>query len=522
MNKARPPLGWTLTTLETIRRDSSTSVNPSKEPEGSFELYSVPSFESGRAEIRSGKEIGSSKKGVIPGTVLLCKINPRINRVWVVGDQSVHRKIASTEWIPFFPLKEISSNYLKYFLMRSEIRNYLASQASGVGGSLMRVRPMSLAHISFPLAPLAEQHRIVAEIEKHLTRLDAAMAALEHTRVNLKRYRAAVLRSACEGRLVPTEAKLARAEGRDYEPAETLLARIVAERRTKWEADQLAKMKAAGKSPQDGKWKAKYVQPAPPSEEEPSHLPEGWAWAGIGQAFKVSIGATPSRARPAYWDGDIPWVSSGEVAFCLILKTRECITIEGLRNTSTELHPPGTVLLGMIGEGKTRGQAAILGISGCNNQNSAAIEVSEAGLEPEYIYRFFEKQYQQTRRIGSGNNQPALNKSRVEDIAFPLPPLSELHRIVDEVERRLSVVDHLESIADRALIRGERLRQAILRLAFEGRLVPQNPDDEPAADLLARIRAEPASRPDAVGALRRSRSRALAAAAQMKLGEAQE
>ena len=93
----------------------------------------------------------------------------------------------------------------------------------------------------FPLAPLPEQHRIVAEIETQFTRLEAGVAALKRAQANLRRYKAAVLKAACEGRLVPTEAELARAEGRDYEPADVLLQRILAERRAKWEAENPGK-----------------------------------------------------------------------------------------------------------------------------------------------------------------------------------------------------------------------------------------------------------------------------------------
>ena len=186
----------------------------------------------------------------------------------------------------------------------------------------------------------------------------------------------------------------------------------------------------------------------------------------------------------------MPWVSSGEVSFNRITSTRESITIEGLKNTSTDLHPAGTVLLGMIGEGRTRGQVSILDIPACNSQNSAAIRVSEAGTSPEFVFYFLRSQYQETRQIGSGNNQPALNKSRVQEILFPLPPLAEQRRIVAEVERRLSVIQQAEATVEASLARAERLRQSILKQAFSGKLVPQDPDDEPASALLERIKAE--------------------------------
>ena len=227
-------------------------------------------------------------------------------------------------------------------------------------------------------------------------------------------------------------------------------------------------------------------------------LPEGWIWSNFGQAFNIYVGATPSRKRPDYWGGQIPWVSSGEVAFCKIFQTKETITGLGLTNSSTEVHPQGTVLLGMIGEGKTRGQAAILEIAACNNQNSAAICVSEIGLPPEYIFYFLESEYEHTRTMGSGNNQQALNKSRVQSMFFPLPPLAEQCRIVGEVERRLSICDKMEVTIAESLQKAESLRQSILKKAFEGKLLNEKeleearnaPDWEPADKLLERIKAQ--------------------------------
>ena len=379
----------------------------------------------------------------------------------------------------------ILPDYVYYYLKAAkELAVALAS-----GTTFLEISGAKAKQIPFPLAPSGEQSRIVAEIEKQLTRLDAAVAALKRVQANLKRYRAAVLKAACEGRLVPTEAELARKEGRGYETGEQLLARIVKERRAKWEADQLAKMQASGKPPNSDDWKKNYKEPDRPDTANLPPLPEGWVWASFGQVFGVFVGATPSRAKPEYWHGSIPWVSSGEVGFCRIQQTREQITDLGLANASTLLHPPGTVLLGMIGEGKTRGQVAILDITACNNQNSAAIRVSGTGIPAEYVYRYLEGQYEKTRTLGSGNNQPALNRTRVEQMVFPLAPLSEEHRIVSELESKLSLIDALKREAERALPRSERLRQSILKRAFEGKLVPQDPNDEPASALLERIRS---------------------------------
>ena len=390
-------------------------------------------------------------------------------------------------------------------VLNQNISEYVRQAQGGVG--LAHITKSKFTNSLVPLAPLPEQHRIVAAIEQHLTRLDAAVTALQRVQANLQRYRASVLKTACEGKLVPTEGALARAEGRDYEPADRLVARILAERRARWAAQP--------------KRRGRYKEPAAPDTSALPELPEGWVWSSIGESFEVYVGATPRRSRPDYWDGDISWVSSGEVAFNRIKTTRERITKDGLENSSVDIHPQGTVLLGMIGEGKTRGQVSILDIPACNNQNSAAIRVSQARLSPEHVFYFLWGQYDATRRIGSGNNQPALNKSRVQEIPFPLPPLAEQHRIVAEVERRLSVVQQAEATVEMGLKRAERLRQSILKQAFSGQLVPQDPNDEPAAALLARIQAERAATETAAKARRKPRRRRPrpAAAKQLHLAE---
>ena len=144
----------------------------------------------------------------------------------------------------------------------------------------------------------------------------------------------------------------------------------------------------------------------------------------------------------------------------------------------------------MIGEGKTRGQAAILDIPATNNQNIAAIRCSETPVLPDWVFYWFMASYEQTRKSGVGGMQYALNTERVKQIVLPLPPLAEQQRIVAEVERRLSVVAEVEAAMAANLKRAARLRQAILKRAFAGRLVPQDPTDEPASALLERIRKE--------------------------------
>jgi len=199
-------------------------------------------------------------------------------------------------------------------------------------------------------------------------------------------------------------------------------------------------------------------------------LPESWLKLRIGEVFNVEVGATPSRRIPEYWNGDINWVSSGEVHFDSITKTNERISQSGLDNSSTNVHPVGTVMLAMIGEGKTRGQAAILNVPAAHNQNTAAILVSKTPCVPKYIYYFLEMNYENTRRVGSGNNQKALNKERVRALRFPFAPFLEQEEIVQQIDSRVSVCENIEQTVNVALAQAEAMRQSILKEAFEGRL----------------------------------------------------
>ena len=504
------PVGWidvALTDICQIVGGGTPSTKVAEYWEGDIPWISSADIY-GLTDIRPRRKIteaairGSATNMVAAGAIVV------VTRVGLGKVAIAHRDLCFSQDSQglVFDADQIGGLYLTYFLSQA-VQNF---RYEGRGTTISGVTKKHLGEIQVLIPPLPEQRRIVAEIEKQFTRLDASVAALRRTQANLKRYRASVLRAACSGELVPTEAELARAEDREYEPSDVLVERILAERRSRWEAQE--------------KRRGKYREPAAPDTSDLPPLPEGWVNSTMGQCFEVYVGATPRRNREDYWGGEIAWVSSSEVAFNRITATRETITAAGYDNASVNLHPKGTVLLGMIGEGKTRGQVAILDIPACNSQNSAALRVSEVSLPPEFVFYYLMGQYEATRRIGSGNNQPALNKSRVQEIVLPLPPLAEQHRIVAEVERRLSVIQQAETAVEASLRRAERLRQSILKRAFCGELVPRDPDDEPASVLLERIRAQREFEQAAVRATKKRPSRRrrskLAAPPQLALEEA--
>jgi type I restriction enzyme S subunit len=216
-------------------------------------------------------------------------------------------------------------------------------------------------------------------------------------------------------------------------------------------------------------------------------LPETWIWTTTGEVFEVASGGTPKRDKPEYWNGDVPWVTSGEVAFSDITDTQAHITQEGLENSSAKLCPPGTVLLALYGEGKTRGQAAILRISATTNQAIACILCSKTSLPSEYVYWWFYYRYMETRRIGEGANQPNIYLHHVKAMPFPLAPISDQRRIVARIDELFSLANAIEAKVKEAREQAEKIDQTILAKAFKGELVPQDPNDEPASVLVQRI-----------------------------------
>lgn len=329
----------------------------------------------------------------------------------------------------------LTREYLRYFIQSKY--TLLNTQKKGTGTPHLNAQILKQSKLIIPSLP--EQERIVARIEELFSELDKAVETLKTTKQQLAVYRQAVLKEAFEGKLSE-----------------------------QWRGSH-------NMSPQDDflsicKQNQSFKDTSGDENEIALDLPATWLKVRIGDVFDVEVGATPKRSIPEYWNGDINWVSSGEVHFNTITETKERITESGLTNSSTNLHPAGTVMLAMIGEGKTRGQAAILNIVAAHNQNTAAILVSKTPCEPKYIYYFLLLNYENTRRVGSGNNQKALNKERVRALRFPFTSFEEQRVIVESIESRLSICDSIEQTIGTSLQQAEALRQSILKQAFEGRI----------------------------------------------------
>lgn len=331
------------------------------------------------------------------------------------------------------PDDSLDLKYLLYYFRYFETQ----LSAKGTGTTFKAINQKLIKNLEIPIPPRNEQSRIVAHIEELFSELDKAVGTLKTTKEQLEVYRQAVLKAAFEGKY------------------------------TKWWRKN-HNVSANEEYCELRKENQVFKDTSGDENELSLNIPDEWMKVRLGEIFDVEVGATPSRQHAEYWNGSIPWVSSGEVRFTTINKTREMITDIGLKNASTNLQPIGTVLLAMIGEGKTRGQSAILNIPAAHNQNTAAILVSKTLCQPKYIYYFLQLNYENTRRVGSGNNQKALNKERVRAIRVPFAPIAEQSIIVKEIEKRLSICENIEQTVNTALAQADAMRQSILKQAFEG------------------------------------------------------
>ena len=359
--------------------------------------------------------------------------------------------------------------------------------ARGVGIHHLGAHAMEEWPVCVP--PVAEQRRIVDEVEKQFTRLDAAVVSLERVKASLKRYRASVLKAACEGQLVPTEAELARREGRSFESAEEMLKRILKERLDRWDAEQALRGRTADGSRAGLPRPSRYENPSPPRAGATENLPVGWVVTNLECLKEYSLYG-PRYSSDDYVEDGVPVLRTTDISLSgrVNLKSAPRLRLSNadLKRFKLERGDLVVTRTGSLGTLAVFDDAvdAIPGAYLIHYRLAAPLITSW------YISFVLRSPAGQRRLLsgGAGVGRPNLNAPTIDSIELPLPPLAEQHRIVAEVERRLSVVDELEATVEKNLARCARLRQSILKRAFEGRLVPQDPNDEPASVLLERIR----------------------------------
>jgi type I restriction enzyme S subunit len=374
---------------------------------------------------------------LVPGDVLVNRVNSRelVGKAAVIPEGLGPCVFESKNIRVRVDARLVSPRYLNYLLLAAGSRYFVHNAQQTVG--MASVNQMQLAAFPVPLAARPEQDRIVAEIEKQFTRLDAAVAALKRVQANLKRYRASVLKAAYEGRLVP-------------------------------EVDRLS--------------------------GDTSSVREKCAVAPMEQVAAAIVDCPHSTPR---------WTTSGRICVrtteftpgLLDLSTVRYVSETDYAARTKRLKPaPADILYSR--EGGILGVACLVppGVELCLGQRMMLIRVKQP-FTPEWVMHFLNSpaSRQWVRRLTGGSASPHVNVADVKQLAVPTPTAAEQHRIVAEVERRLSVVTGLEADVRVSLRRAGSIKAGILGRAFSGRLVPRDPADEPASALLERIKAERAA-----------------------------
>ena len=276
-----------------------------------------------------------------------------------------------------------------------------------------------------------------------------------------------ILDLAMRGKLVPQDPS--------DEPASVLLEKIKAEKA------ELVKEKKIKKS-----------KPLPviTDDEKPFDIPDSWEWVRLNDVGVWAAGATPSRRHPEYYGGNIPWLKTGDLNDGVVNETTEKITELGVKNSSVKVNKPGNVLIAMYGA--TIGKLGIVGSQELvTNQACCGCSLFD-GVYNWYLFYYLLSSRKRLIDLGSGGAQPNISKNKIEKFTFPLPPLSEQSRIAAKIAQLFALLRKVESSTKQYAKLQTLLKSKVLDLAMRGKLVKQDPNDEPASVLLEKIKAEKA------------------------------
>lgn len=429
------PENWCWVPLQTIDRYQSSSIDPSKHPETLFELYSVPSSANNYPEIVMGCEIGSTKQVVKKGDILLCKINPRINRVWKVSQHTENALLASSEWI-IVRNSEMISDYLMYCFSAPYFREYMLSNVSGVGGSLMRAQPKYVKTYPVPVPPLPEQQRIVDRIESLFAKLDEAKQKAQDALDNFETRKAAILHKAFTGELT-----------------------------AQWRKEHGVGMESWGRL----QWGSFIVS-----------IEAGKNWSAEGRPPQADeFGVVKVSA--------VTWGEFNEV------ESKTC-TVEEQWNENIQIHE-GDFLFSRANTLQLVGNCVI--VKSISRRLMLSDKILRFKFDkrviPEYVLHFTRSNLyrNQIEQLASGNQDGMRNVSQknMKLVEFPIPKLEEQKEIVRILGDLLAKEEQAKEVAEGVLEQIVLIKKAILARAFRGELGTNDPSEESAVELLKRVLA---------------------------------
>lgn len=466
-----------------------------------FVPMSAVTEEFGGIDVSARRPLGDVQKGYtsfLANDVLLAKITPCMEngKLAVVPPLQDHLAFGSTEFHVLRAKDQVQPSWLAHFLSQSAFRRLARQNMTGSAGQL-RVATTWLADALIPVAPAAEQTRIVAKLEELLSDLDAGVAELKAAQKKLAQYRQSLLKAAVEGALT--------AEWRtQHQPLETgaqLLERILQERRARWETRQLAKFAEQGKTaPKD--WQKKYPEPVQPDTTDLPELPQGWVWASLDAL--IDDGPQNGLYLPAsqYGKGTpILRIDDYQIGWH---RPRAALNLVDADEINAKVYAlnTGDIVINRVNSmthlGKSLNVSQTLD-GALFESNMMRLRLSER-MNVNYVSFYLGSHAGRSRLICDAKwavNQASINQQDVKKTPVPVSSHAEQERISEVLLRQHEAIDLQAKAIEVSLQQSTAQRQNILRAAFSGQLVPQDPNDEPASVLLERIRAERAAR-DAV------------------------
>jgi type I restriction enzyme S subunit len=320
-----------------------------------------------------------------------------------------------------FKVESTINRKYHHYLLKNTIQEMYA-KTHGTG--MVHITKGKFEKLEIPLPPLKEQQRIVDRIESLFEKVDKAKELIEEARDGFEKRKLAILEKAFRGELT-----------KEY--------------------------------------------------RDENNIIRDCSTNKLKSVVKITSGGTPSRKRPEYFEGEIPWIKTGEITWNNIYDSEEHITQEAVENSSAKLIPEGAVLVAMYGQGLTRGRAAILSREACTNQAVCAL-IPSGKIESRYLYYYFMLNYWKFRQLAKGGNQENLSGKVIGEFEIELPSIQEqkeIVRILDKLLKEESKIEELTQLEEQI----ELIKKSILAKAFKGELGTNCEEDESALELLKEI-----------------------------------
>ena len=403
----------------------------------------------------------STKNSFSPGDILYGKLRPYLNKVIYADAPGV----CSTEIIPLKPNLAVDSRYLFHWIRHPEFRAYTSQVSHGV--NMPRLGTEAGRQAPFILAPINEQRRIADKLDHVLARVDATNEHLSRVAPLIKRFRKSVLAAAFKGNL--TE-----------------------EFRNKVEltpADKTVKLSPEIPRPNRYNSRTDAVIPgdfALSVNQSNMIAPDGWKWLPMVEVARMESGHTPSRSFPEYWNGNIPWIGIVDARLhhtSTIEDTIQHTNNLGLENSAARLLPEGTVC---VSRTASVGYVVKMGKPMATSQDFVNWVCGPA-VNPDWLKWLFVAEEAALYRFGKGSTHTTIYFPEWLSLHVALPSLEEQSEIVRRVEKLFAFADRLEERLSQAQAAVQQLTPALLAKAFRGELIPQDPNDEPASELLKRL-----------------------------------